>query len=118
MVEWLKTDQAKKKALKHLTEIDGLSRQLERVSRTIEFASRGYTPLFSPEAFDEDGLVRLFEFDQVLLTGLVEVEALFVKLTEKGTVVTSEGIASVRAQVDQLEKRMKMRESLLKNEAV
>jgi hypothetical protein len=118
MVEWLKTDQTKKGVLKHLTEIDGLSRHLERVSRTIELASRGYTPLFSQEAFDEDGLARLFEFDQGLLTGVAEVEALVVKLTEKGTVVTPEGVASVREQVDQLEKKMKTRASLLKNEAV
>jgi hypothetical protein len=118
MVEWLKTDQVKKGALKNLTEIDGLSRHLERVSRTIEVASRGYTPLFSQEAFDEDGLARLFEYDQGLLHGVAEVEALVVKLTEKGTVVTAEGVASVRKQVDQLEKKVKGRGSLLKNEAV
>jgi hypothetical protein len=118
MVEWLKTDQVKKGALKYLTEIDGLSRHLERVSRTIEVASRGYTPLFSQEAFDEDGLARLFEYDQGLLHGVAELEALVVKLTEKGTVVTAEGVASVRKQVDQLEKKVKARGSLLKNEAV
>ncbi len=117
-VEWLKTDHAKKGALKHLTEIDGLSRHLERVSRTIELASRGYTPLFSNEAFDEDGLARLFAFDQGLLQGVAEVEALVVKLTEKGAVVTSEMVSGVREQVDQLEKKIKARGSLLKNEAV
>ena len=104
--------------MKHLTEIDGLSRHLERVSRTIELASRGYTPLFSNEAFDEDGLARLFAFDQGLLQGVAEVEALVVKLTEKGTVVTSEMVSGVREQVDQLEKKIKARGSLLKNEAV
>jgi hypothetical protein len=118
MVEWLKTDQAKKGGLKHLTEIDGLSRHLERVSRTIELAPRGYTPLFSQEAFDEDGLARLYEFDQGLLNGVAEVEALIVKLTEKGADMTSEGVANVRKQVDQLEKKLKSRASLLKDEAV
>jgi hypothetical protein len=118
MVEWLKTDQAKKGVLKHLTEIDGLSRHLEKLSRTIEFASRGYTPLFAEEAFDEEALVRLFEHDQGLLRGVTEVEALVVKLTEKGTVVTSEGVASVRRQMVELEEKMKARGSLLKDKAV
>jgi hypothetical protein len=117
-VEWLKADQAKKAALKHLTEIDGLSRHLERVSRSIEFASRGYTPLFSEEAFDEDGLARLFEVDRGLLDAVAEVETLVVKLTEKGAVVTSEGITSVRKQLDLLDKQLKARGSLLKNESI
>jgi hypothetical protein len=117
MVEWLKADQVRKAALKHLTEIDGLSRHLERVSRTIQFASRGYTPLFSDEAFDEDGLARLFEVDRGLLDGVAEVETLVAKLTEKGTVVTSEGVTTVRKQLDLLEKQLKARGSLLKNES-
>jgi hypothetical protein len=118
MVEWLKADQAKKGALKHLTEIDGLSRHLERISRTVEFASRGYTPLFSQEAFDEDGLARLFEFDRVLLKGVAEAEALVVELTEKGALVTPEGITTVRKQLDLLDKQLKARGSFLKNESV
>jgi len=118
MVEWLKTDQAKKGALKHLTEIDGLSRHLEKVSRSIAFASRGYTPLFSEEAFDEDGLAKLFEFDQGLLHDVAEVEAGVVKLTEKGMVVASEGVASVCKQLEGLEKKIKTRGLQLKNEAV
>jgi hypothetical protein len=118
MVEWLKTDQVKKGALKYLTEIDGLSRHLEKVSRMIGLASRGYAPLFSEELFDEDRLARLFEFDQGLLHDVAAVEVLVVKLTEKGTVVTSEGVASVRKQVDKLEKKIKTRGSQLKNGAL
>jgi hypothetical protein len=118
MVEWLKTDQVKKGALKHLTEIDGLSRHLEKLSRFIELAARGYTPLFSQEPFDEDGLARLFDFDRGLLAGVAEVEALVVGLTGKGAVLTSEGVATVRKQVNQLEEKMKLRSSLLKNGTV
>ena len=79
----------------------------------------GATPLFfCEEAFDEDGLARLFEYDQGLLQDAAEVEALVVKLTEKGKVVTSEGVTSVRKQLDQLENKMKTRGALLKNEPV
>ena len=114
LVEWLKTDQAKKGAFKHLTALEDLTRHLEKVSRMIENASRGYAPLFSDRRVDEDALNRLFEYDKSLCDGLSEMDRTIKAMTAERALPDSEEIRNVRRQLNHMEKAVKDRESLLK----
>jgi hypothetical protein len=61
--------------LSSLPRLDRLAGRLERQSRIIEFASRGYTGLFDLHQVDEDTLDQLYAFDLGLFDALSVVRA-------------------------------------------
>ena len=61
--------------LSRLPRLDRLAGRLERQSRIVEFASRGYTGLFDLHQVDEDTLDQLYAFDLGLFDALSVVRA-------------------------------------------
>jgi hypothetical protein len=61
--------------LSSLPLLDRLSGRVERLSRTVEFAGRGYTGLFDLHKVDEDTLDQLYAFDLGLFDALNAVRA-------------------------------------------
>jgi hypothetical protein len=55
--------------------LDRLSGRVERLSRTVEFAGRGYTGLFDLHKVDGDTLDQLYAFDLGLFDALTAVRA-------------------------------------------
>jgi hypothetical protein len=115
--EWVKTDLAKKGALKHVGELEALSRQMEKVSRMLETASRGYAPFFASRKVDRDALTRLLEYDKSLLTSLTELEKAMETLTEERAAPIPEEISGIRERLRVMEKQVKDRALLFKTNA-
>ena len=61
--------------LSALPRLDRLAGRLERVSRTVEFAGRGYSGLFALHTVDGDTLAQLYAFDLGLFDALSAVRA-------------------------------------------
>ncbi len=61
--------------LSSLPLLDRLSGRVERLSRTVEFAGRGYTGLFDLHKVDSDTLDQLYAFDLGLFDALNAVRA-------------------------------------------
>jgi hypothetical protein len=111
--EWLKTDLARKRAITHIQRIEDVTRQLEKVSRMLEFAPRGYAPLFSRKQIDEEALERIYGYDKAL-TGLVkEIEDVIIAMTETGEIPSEEEVARVRKMLSDMERRIDQREAFL-----
>ncbi|MBW1924444.1 MAG: hypothetical protein JRJ35_13320 [Deltaproteobacteria bacterium] len=116
-IEWLKTDQAKKGALLRLKDLDDLTRHLEKVSRLLEYAPRGYAPLFAQREVDEDTLGELLERDRSLTDLVSRVEGAVEAMTAERAVPTAEEVEGVRTFLSQIEQRLKDRESFLAGQA-
>jgi len=81
-IEKLKTDLSRKGSLSFLKELDDISRQIDKLSRTIQYASRGYAGVFASYQADEKALSDLFEFDRSLkeeITGLTPASSLLIR---------------------------------------
>ena len=113
-VERLKTDISRKGSLSFLKELDDISRQMDKVSRTITFASRGYAGVFDSYLADEKALSNLFEFDQSLKEEVDLLDSIILKISEKNMELDSTILNEVRDQLLKLEKRTNEREVLLK----
>ena len=113
-IEWLKTDQARKGNYKRLNELEDLSRHLEKVSRMVQFESRGYSPLFADHAIDEGALDRLLEYDKGLWEGVSRIGEAVQAITADRKVPVKEEIGEIRKELSLVEKRLKERESLFK----
>lgn len=61
--------------LSALPRLDRLAGRLERTSRTVEFAGRGYAGLFDLHTVDADTLAQLYAFDLGLFDALSAVRA-------------------------------------------
>ncbi len=114
IIERLKTDISRKGSLSFLKELDDISRQMDKVSRTITFASRGYAGVFDSYLVDEKSLSKLFEFDQSLKEEVDLLDSLVSKISEKNMELDSTMLDEVRDQLLKLEKRTNEREVLLK----
>jgi hypothetical protein len=113
-VEWVKTDQAKKGSFGRMKELDDLSRHLEKVSRMIEFESRGYAPVFAEKVVDEAALKRLFEHDRGIWDLVAEIGHGIQAFTEDRSVPEGTEIGHLRERLNQVEKRIKERASVFK----
>ncbi len=113
-LEGMKTELAKKGAIKDILPLEDLSRHTEKVSRVIEFASRGYSPLFSQKQIDEEVLERIYKCDRALLDLLTEVEEAVKVLGGKTEPEGGAGIEPIREILSQMEKSLKERESFMK----
>ena len=114
IIERLKTDISRKGSLSFLKELDDISRQMDKVSRTITFASRGYAGVFDSYLADEKALSNLFEFDQSLKEEVDLLDSMVSKISEKNMEFDSTMLDEVRDQLLKLEKRTNEREVLLK----
>jgi hypothetical protein len=61
--------------LSSLPRLDRLAGRLERLSRTVEFAGRGYSGLFDLHTVDGDTLAQLYAFDLGLFEALSAIRA-------------------------------------------
>jgi len=109
--EWLKTDLAKKGAIKHIQRVEDLTRHLEKVSRILEFAPRGYAPLFSMKHVDEETLDRIYAHDKTLVDLVKEIEAAVVGMSEEKEIPAEDRTSHVREMLLTLESRLEERET-------
>ena len=112
--EWLKTDLAKKGAIKHIQGVEDISRQLEKLSRMLDFASRGYAPLFSHSPVDEEALDRLYAHDKALTELVKEIEDVVTGMTEVRETPGEGKKSRVQEMLVDLERRLEERETFLK----
>jgi hypothetical protein len=113
IVEWLKTDQAKKGVIQGIQLLEDLTRHVEKVSRVMEFAPRGYAALFDEWQVDERTLGGLLEFDKAMMGFVTEVEGAIREMAAKGEVPQVSDVARVREQLGHIEKKLKDRERFL-----
>jgi len=113
-IDRLKTDISRKGSLSFLKDLDDISRQMDKLSRTITFASRGYAGVFDSYQADEKALSDLFEFDKSLTEDVDLLDSLVLKISEKNMELDSTILNEVRDLLLKLEKRTNERESLLK----
>jgi hypothetical protein len=113
--EWLKTDLAKKGAIKHIQRVEDISRQLEKVSRMLEFAQRGYAPVFSEKRIDEEALQRIYEHDKTLVERVKEIEDAVTQLSEEREMPAEKETNRVREMLSGLERDLQKRETFLKS---
>lgn len=113
--EWLKTDLAKKGAIKHIQRVEDVSRHLEKVSRMLEFASRGYSPLFSRKQVNEEALDRIYTYDKALVELVKEIEAAVIGMTEDRAMPSENKMNHVRQMLSNLERQVEERETFLKS---
>ncbi|MBW2024771.1 MAG: hypothetical protein JRI90_05150 [Deltaproteobacteria bacterium] len=99
LVEWIKTDQAKKGGWKKIKDLEELSRDLETASRMIERAARGYSGVF-----DDEDMWRLID----------PIEEAIRAFTEKGNIPEPEKIKAIRKSVLALQDKVKKRDQVLK----
>lgn len=114
-IDRLKSSRAKKGEFRQLDELEGLSRQLEKVSRLLETASRGYAPLFSDVAVDEDVLRKLHEYDAGFWEWFSILDNAVHSILADQAITKSEEISHVRSLLDSIETRFKKREDVVKN---
>ena len=111
--EWLKMDLAKKGAIKHIQRVEDITRHLEKVSRMLEFASRGYAPLFSRKQVDEEALDRIYAYDKALIGLVKEIEDAVVGMTEGRETPSEDKTNHVREMLSDMERRIEEREAFL-----
>jgi hypothetical protein len=114
-IEWLKTDQAKKGAYKRMREIEDLSRHMEKVSRLLENAMRGYAPVLARSRVDEETLRRVYAFDQGFWGLMEEVSGLVGAMTKDRAVPEAAEIDGLRDLLSKMESRIREREAMLKD---
>lgn len=113
-IEWLKTDLAKKGAIRHIQPVEDLSRHVEKVSRMFEFAPRGYSPLFSRKQVDEETLNRIYEYDEKLSGLIDEIEKSIGEMREAREVPSETAMAPIRKMLSDMELKLKDREAFVK----
>jgi len=113
-LERIKTDIARKGSLSSLKDLDDLTRHMDKLSRAIRFASRGYTGVFDSKGVDETALSKLFEFDRSLHTEIGLVEPLVSKISEKEIGPEPAVLQELGDLLVKIEKMTNEREGLLK----
>ncbi|MBW1731164.1 MAG: hypothetical protein JRJ75_09775 [Deltaproteobacteria bacterium] len=114
LVEWIKTDQAKKGGWKKIKDLEELSRDLETASRMIERAARGYSGVFDRQRIDEEALSRLYTYDEDMWRLIDPIEEAIRAFTEKGNIPEPEKIKAIRKSVLALQDKVKKRDQVLK----
>ena len=112
-IEKLKTDLSRKGTITFLKELDDLSRQIDTLSRTIHYASRGYAGLFASYQADETSLSGLFEFDRSLKEEIVDLNPLISQICEKDGGLGSPLLAELRDRLFRIGQKAQERETLI-----
>jgi phosphoenolpyruvate carboxylase len=113
-IERLKTGISRKGSLSFLKDLDDISRQMDTLSRTITFASRGYSGVFDSNLVDEKALSHLFEFDQSFQKEVDLLRSLVAKISKKNKELDSTMLNEVWDHLLKIKKRINEREKLLK----
>ena len=114
VLEWIKTDQLKKGGWKRIKDLEDLERDLEKASKIVERAARGYGPVFDGPKVDEEVLQRVYEFDKEFWGLLVPIENGIKEFTEKGVVPESTKIDAIRRLLRDFMQKIAKRDDLLK----
>jgi hypothetical protein len=112
-LERSKAELSRTGALSQLKELDDLSRHMDKLSRTIRYAARGYAAVFASNQVDEKALSDLFEFDLSLKEDINSLETLVSKISVNTKTLDSSLLAELRNLLFGLEKRVGVRENLL-----
>ena len=113
-IERLKTGIARGGSLSFLKELDDLSRTMDKLSRSIRFASRGYAPVFDSDRVDEDALQKLFDFDKSLKEDIDKVGPVVATISESAGDLDVKLLKELDAILLGIEKRIDERERLLR----
>jgi hypothetical protein len=113
-IERLKTNIAREGSLLFIKDLDDLTRKMDKISRSLRFASRGYAPVFDYDGVDEEALQRLFDFDKSLKTDIDRVAPLVAKISEKADDLDPKLLKDLDEAFAEIEKRVGEREYLLK----
>jgi len=113
-IERLKTSIARGGSFLFLKDLDDLARKMDTLSRRLEFASRGYAPVFDSDRVGEDALQRLFDFDRSLKNDIDQVDPLVAKISKKAKEVDLELLKELDEALLGIEQRIDERERLLK----
>jgi hypothetical protein len=112
-IEKLKTDLSRKGSLSFLKELDDISRQIDKLSRTIGYASRGYAGVFASYQADEKALSDLFEFDRSLKGEITGLTPLISQICEKDGGLASPLLNELRDRLFGVEQKVAERETLI-----
>ena len=112
-IEKLKTDLSRKGSLSFLKELDDISRQIDKLSRTIQYASRGYAGVFASYQADEKALSDLFEFDRSLKEEITGLTPLISQICEKDGGLASPLLDELRDRLFGVEQKVAERETLI-----
>ena len=112
-IEKLKTDLSRKGSLSFLKELDDISRQIDKLSRTIRYASRGYAGVFASYQADEKALSDLFEFDRSLKGEITGLTPLVSQICEKDGGLASPLLNELRDRLFGVEQKVAERETLI-----
>lgn len=112
-IEKLKTDLSRKGSLSFLKELDDISRQIDKLSRTIRYASRGYAGVFASYQVDEKALSDLFEFDRSLKGEITGLKPLISQICEKDGGLASPLLNELRDGLFGVEQKVAERETLI-----
>ena len=112
-IEKLKTNLSRKGSLSFLKELDDISRQIDKLSRTIQYASRGYAGVFASYQVDEKALSDLFEFDRSLKGEITGLTPLISQICEKDGGLASPLLNELRDRLFGVEQKVAERETLI-----
>ena len=113
-IERLKTSIARGGSLSFLKGLDDLNRTMDKLSRSLLFASRGYAPVFDSDRVDEDALQSLFDFDKSLKDDIDHVDPLVARISEKAENLDVKLLKELDEVLLGIEKRIEERERLLR----
>jgi hypothetical protein len=113
-IEKLKTDLSRKGSLSFLKELDDISRQIDKLSRTIRYASRGYAGVFASYQADEKALSDLFEFDRSLKEEITGLTPLISQICEKDGGLASPLLNELRDRLFGVQQKVAERETLIR----
>jgi hypothetical protein len=112
-IEKLKTDLSRRGSLSFLKELDDISRQIDKLSRIIRYASRGYAGVFASYQADEKALSDLFEFDRSLKGEITGLTPLVSQICEKDGGLASPLLNELRDRLFGVEQKVAERETLI-----
>jgi hypothetical protein len=115
-IERLKTGIARRGSLLFIKDLDDLTRKMDKISRSLRFASRGYAQVFDSDGVDEKALQRLFDFDKSLKIDIDRVAPLVAKISEKADDLDPKLLKELDAALGEIENRIGERENLLKRQ--
>jgi hypothetical protein len=113
-IERLKTSIARGGSLSFLKELDDRNRTMDKLSRSLRFASRGYAPVFDSDRVDEGALQRLFDFDKSLKDDIDHVDPLVAKISEKTEDLDVKLLKELDEILLRIEKKIDERERLIR----
>jgi hypothetical protein len=113
-IERLKAWIVRTGSLSSLKDLDDISRQIDKLSRSIRFASRGYAGVFDSWQSNEKGLSELFEFDKSLKNELDSLEPLVSKISEQDKELDPVSLEELRDLLLKIENKVNEREVFLK----